>query len=360
MSHATLTETLNTFPGGLLLTDTDSKVVYASSALERRTGFSVAEIVGKKPGQLWGGKMSRAFYTSLWQTIRTHQQPFVGEVHNTKKNGAKHDEHIFILPIVDTAGVTRYFAEIHPDLADRAAEVTFGHEFLLRASQGVNDQDFFSWVFQVLKRDRFAAVRGSEPLLWQQSFENPAQFFEEALVAPMERTFVRRREDALLIAEAQANPERFAYLYEKYVGHIREYFLRRLEQNVPLAEDLTQEVFVRAFRYIAGFRMMNASYYTYLLRVAHSVLVNHYRKQSCETVSLSGNEGEEVLVESHPTSPDLDTLLAPLSPLERQIMVWKYREGLKIKAIAERVGKSENAVKLILSRTRKKLKKSLG
>ena len=359
MTPTALKEIIDHLPGGLLITDTESKVLYASAAHERRTGFAVAEIVGKKPGELWGGKMRKQFYASLWQTIGGASQPFVGEVSNTKKNGVRKDEHIYIVPIRDEAGVTQYYAEVHPELADRESEVAFGRTFLARTGTSVQDGNFFSWVFGVLRKRQDGTLLGTDSVFWHGGFRDAASFLQESFITPMEKLFSRRQEDALLVAAAQGNPEQFSHLYQKYSPSMREYFLRRLGGDFPLSEDLTQEVFVRAFRYISGFRMANASYYTYLLHVAHNVLVNHYRKKQHEMVSLSGNE--ERVDFSPETSEilgrDLDTLLEGFLETERSAMLWKYRDALKVREIARRLGKTENAVKLILSRTRKKLKR---
>lgn len=354
----TLKETIDHLPGGFLLTDTESRVLYASVALERRTGFAVAEIVGKKPGQLWGGNMRRPFYVSLWHTLGA-DQPFVGEVTNTKKNGAQHDEHIFILPIRNRFGKTVYFAEIHPELSDREGEIAFGRTFLRRTQLMKQDREFFRWIFRALGTKQNDTESVVVPTSWD--FQDAASFLEEVLVAPTEKQYARRREDALLITEAQKNPERFSELYGKYNGSVRQYFLRRLHGDGVVAEDLMQEVFARSFRYLPGFRMTNASYYTYLLRVAHNVLVNYYRSERLDTVSF--HEHEDMLgVDVAPLDvPEhsLDTLLACLSDTERRMMLYKYRDGLKSKEIGALIGKSENAVKLALSRVRRKLKNSL-
>ena len=180
-----------------------------------------------------------------------------------------------------------------------------------------------------------------------------------SLIEPTESIFFQRSEDALLITLAQENGEFFGEIYTKYVKTIREYFSRRLFGNSVLAEDLTQEVFVRAFRSLPIFRLTNASYATYLIRIAHNVLINYYRQNRTSFVALSGQE-ESAAVETPVAPLGLEALLQGLTVIEQQVMFGKYRDGLRVRAIAERLGKTENAVKLILSRTRKKLKKSLG
>lgn len=360
MTKTALKNTIDRLPGGLLITDTKSRVLYASEALERRTGFSVAEIVGKKPGQLWGGRMEKKFYVHLWQTIADRKEPFVGEVHNTKKNGTKNNEHIFILPLLNARGEVAYFAEIHPDFSNKEAEVEFGREFLMRARSMKDRKDFFSWIFEQLRKKKDGTEDAFEAASIIDQCDDATQFFQETLVEPMEELFSSRKEDALLVAEAQANPEKFSALYEKYVPKVREYFLRRLSGDSAVADDLAQEVFIRAFRYFPGFRMGNASYYTYLLHVAHSILVNHYRKR--EHYTLSHEEyGESPQHETGEMTfeEDVEKLLQALSQTEKEAMLLKYRDDLKVKEIAKRLGKTENAVKLILCRSRKKLRNCL-
>lgn len=355
----TLKETLDLLPGGLLITDRESRVLYANSALERRTGFAVAEIVGKKPGELWGGKMRKQFYKEMWQCIDTEHQSFVGEVHNTRKNGAEHDEHIFVLPIHDASGTTHYFAEVHPELLNRESELAFAQEFMAHTRDGVQDKQFFTWMFQRLCQKNDDSLSSLHQRFSLEGFHDGASFLQAELIDPTKDIFSKRSEDAVLIALAQENGEFFGELYTRYVGTIREYFSRRLFGNTILSEDLTQEVFVRAFRALPGFRMTNASYATYLIRIAHNVLVNYYRQNRTSFVPLSGQE-ESVVAEAPVVPLGLETLLQGLTVIEQQVMLGKYRDGLKVRAIADRLGKTENAVKLILSRTRKKLKKSLG
>ncbi|MDP2838400.1 MAG: sigma-70 family RNA polymerase sigma factor [Candidatus Moranbacteria bacterium] len=361
MKSLSLKDTLDHLPGSLFITDRESRVLYASAALEQRTGFSVAEIVGKKPGQLWGGKMEKTFYRELWQTIGTERRAFVGLVNNRKKSGARRDEHIFIVPICNRLGETEYFAEIHPDLAGRTAEEAFGREFLRRTETMIQDRDFFTWIIESLQKKKDGTLVRLDQSLWYGGFHDAAQFFRETLVTPMEQVFARRKDDALLITHAQENPEKFAALYQKYVVSIGAYFSRRLHGDSAVAEDLTQEVFVRAFRYLPGFRMTNASYYTYLLRLAHNILVNHFRTLHRQVMSYQHDgEMENFVAKSdHSGEDDMVTLLKTLGEKEKAIMLLKYRDGLKAKEIAALVGKSENAVKLILSRTRKRLKKNL-
>jgi RNA polymerase sigma factor (sigma-70 family) len=70
---------------------------------------------------------------------------------------------------------------------------------------------------------------------------------------------------------------------------------------------------------------------------------------------------DEVMSEGE--TPDLETLdmlLSSLSAGERSVMLLTYRDGYRAREVAEKLGKTENAVKLILSRSRKKLRSVLS
>lgn len=360
MDQDSLKDTIDRLPGGLLITDMQSKVLYTNPAVGRRTGFAVGEIVGRKPGELWGGRMERGFYREMWQTIGSGQEPFSGVARNVRKNGTDHEERLFIAPIKDGEGETRYFAAIHPDLGSREDEQAFRDEFLATAKGLHRESDPLGWIFRVLGRRRdgtHVPAATPEP---HRGLSDLAALFREFLIAPMQGLFSRRHEDAVLIRQAQEDPREFARLYEKYRVPVREYFVRRLGHDRETAEDLAQEVFTLAFRSLPDFRLANASYYTYLLHIAHNVLVDYYRKRRVETVPLSSGTSLDRL----PGDPgrreegDVGRLLRNLTEAERKIMLMKYEEGLKAREIGEKVGKTENAVKLILSRARRKARRA--
>lgn len=360
MNTPTLKSFFDILPGGLLITDTDSRVLYASRALERRTGFSVAEIIGKKPGELWGGQMGKTFYQSLWHTIGNQAKPFVGTMHNVRKNGSKNREQVYIAPLKDKRGVTRYFAEIHPEFSNEKSVSLFVQTFLNRAERFHEQGDALAWIVQSLGQQKDGSSVSVAPQLFSGHLASLTEVFRECLITPAEQSLVRRFEDAPLILAAQEHPEAFSVLYEKYFQSVQSYFLRRLFGDQSLAEDLTQEVFVRAFHYLPSFRLANASYYTYLLHVCHSVLMNYYRKQRQSPFSFSDERMAGMSDDaSYEKKDDLRSLLAPLGEKEQIIMLLKYQDGLRVKEIAQKIGKTENAIKLILSRSRKRLGKAL-
>lgn len=358
MEKSSLKDQFDHLPGGLLITDMESRAVYANLAVEKRTGYAVGEIIGKKPSQLWGGKMEKEFYRKMWQTIGNERKAYTGTVQNAKKNGALYSENLFITPIKDQRGETHYFAEIHPEFQNEREEEAFRREFEAEAGNFHKNGDSLSWIFQKLQKDNFGSAESSQV---ERRYPDLVSIFSDLFVKPIEKLFTRRHEDAKLISDAQKDVRKFALLYEKYYLLVREYFFRRLSNDIETAEDLTQEVFARALRYLPGFRLANASYYTYLLRISHNLLINHYRKHSYFTFSSQQALLDEIpsFTKETSTYESMKGMFGKLTEKERDIMLMKYEQGLKVREIAEKTGKSENAIKLILSRTRKKIKKQL-
>src|SRR3990167_5546903 len=145
-----LKEQIDRLPGRLLITDTRSKVVYTNQAVERRTGFAVAEMVGKRPGELWGGRMERSFYDTMWQTIGKEGRPFIGRVHNVRKDKTAYAETLYIAPIPEADGQIRYFAHMHPDLREAGEEAAFQAEFKKHAGSFARDRHPLRWLFRSL------------------------------------------------------------------------------------------------------------------------------------------------------------------------------------------------------------------
>ncbi|MBI2577660.1 MAG: RNA polymerase sigma factor [Candidatus Wildermuthbacteria bacterium] len=172
-------------------------------------------------------------------------------------------------------------------------------------------------------------------------------------------------EDAELIKKAKSNTQEYEKLYRKYASNIYVYLWHRVGRSKEIAEDLMQETFLRAFRSLSRFRDQGYSYLTYLIRIAHNLLVNHYRKPKETSLSSStrefADEGEDLegTVDRKLEADVLAATIKKLSPKEQELIKMRYKDDLSIKEISEKVDKTENAVKLSLSRTRKRLAGSL-
>jgi len=172
---------------------------------------------------------------------------------------------------------------------------------------------------------------------------------------------MEERLDAALVAEAKEDPRRFEALYNKYAQKVYNFFFHRLKGHQEIAEDLTQETFLKAFEHLPRFRTRGYSYLTYLLTIARNLLINYYKKH--KDLPLDSVVDPENIPDKRKSkavgSDKMDILwhaIYELSLQERDILLLRYHKDLSIREVAHVIGKSENATTLALSRIRKKLR----
>jgi PAS domain S-box-containing protein len=122
-----------------VVTDENANILYANKAAESATGFSVAEMLGKNPADLWGGNMPKDFYEAMWHTIKEEKQSFTGEVRNRRKDRTEYWQEIHILPITDNVGNVKFFLGIEPKISDRKELEQFREGFLLATAGEAED-----------------------------------------------------------------------------------------------------------------------------------------------------------------------------------------------------------------------------
>jgi RNA polymerase sigma-70 factor (ECF subfamily) len=166
------------------------------------------------------------------------------------------------------------------------------------------------------------------------------------------------KDDIQLIALAKQNPKEYEKIYTKYSDKVFNYFWYRTGHDKPLSEDLMQETFLRAFQHLKRFNTRGYSYLTYLITIAHNTLVDYYRKPKSVPFEAIEDIPFEI-TEDLERKSDAEALWRAIQELpqsNRDKLLMKYQQDMSIKDIAIATDTTENAVKLSLSRTRKKLK----
>lgn len=163
--------------------------------------------------------------------------------------------------------------------------------------------------------------------------------------------------DQELVSRAKREPRLFEAVYKKYAPKVFNYFWYRTRHDRELSEDLMQETFLRAFQHLPKFRQRGYSYLTYLLSIAHNLLIDHYRKPKAIPVDDAKDVPYEITQDLERKS-DAEALWRAIQTLPADaydILLMHYQRSMPVKDIARVIGKSENAVKLTLSRARKLL-----
>ena len=119
-SHA-----LEAASNGVVITDTEGKIVWVNAAFSRMTGYSSEEVIGKNPRILKSGEQSRKVYEELWSTILTGKT-WSGELINRRKDGSLYFEKQTITPVMDDPQTITHFIAIKEDISsDKKLEAQF-------------------------------------------------------------------------------------------------------------------------------------------------------------------------------------------------------------------------------------------
>lgn len=118
----------------IVITDLEGKVLYANKALERYTGYSVDEVIGKKAGVMWGGLMDKSFYENMWKVIKEEKKSFIGVLNNRRKNYEKYVVEAHITPVLDASKNIIFFVSIERDITKEKEIDRMKTEFISMAA----------------------------------------------------------------------------------------------------------------------------------------------------------------------------------------------------------------------------------
>ena len=154
-----------------------------------------------------------------------------------------------------------------------------------------------------------------------------------------------------LIESAQAGDSyAFEQIYEEYFDRIYSYIAARIGNRFD-AEDLAEDVFVKALQAIGSFRWQGISIKAWLFRIAHNVTVDHLRKMSKrqttpveDTIPERGPSPEQA-AETNITMQRVNQAMSRLTQAQQQVLALRLGAGISVAETAKIVGKSEGAVK---------------
>ncbi len=203
-----------------------------------------------------------------------------------------------------------------------------------------------------------------------------------ALAAPDARQAAldKRAEEHSLVRKAQAG-DRLAFeeLVRRYDRDVLRLALNLVHAPED-ARDIYQESFMRVYRNLHRFRF-ECSFYTWLYRITTNVALDHLRRRTSHREDqapvltdaeggkqdffdrqpeLSASSDPERQALGHELGARIQEAMKRLSPRERTVFEMKHYQGLRLRAIGDLLGTSEETVKNSLFRATRKLRESLG
>jgi RNA polymerase sigma-70 factor (ECF subfamily) len=157
-----------------------------------------------------------------------------------------------------------------------------------------------------------------------------------------------------------------AALYETHFERVARYVAVRIG-NVSEAEDLASEVFLRALRGVDSYKETGAPMEAWLFRIAHNIVVDHYRKQSRrpasvpldEAFSLGISHNPSERLERHEEIQRLNRAMEQLSEAQRQVLALRFGGEMTSEQVGEAMGKKPGAVREMQSAAIRKLRQVL-
>lgn len=174
-------------------------------------------------------------------------------------------------------------------------------------------------------------------------------------------------EKKLVEAAIAGDKQAFGKLYEKHLVKIYRFLYVKLRDRF-VAEDLTEAVFIKAWKRIESYKEKGRPFHAYLYQIARTTLVDYYRKNNSQPYQQPIEKAYNVSHSPDFTDPiaakedqkKIEEALSKLPDNQREVLTLLYVEDYEIREAAKILGKSEGAVRVLKHRGLGRLKKILA
>ncbi len=161
-------------------------------------------------------------------------------------------------------------------------------------------------------------------------------------------------EKLLAIRAAKRDEQAFAKLYDLYVDKIYKYIYYK-SGRTDEAEDLTAQVFLKAWEAIENYKWEGYPFSTWLYRIAHNQMIDYYRTHR-ETFPLDTARAKESTIdpleaaERTFTSSQIQSALMHLTHDQQRVVVLRFLEGYSTSEVAAIMDKDPDAIRALQHR----------
>ncbi len=178
-------------------------------------------------------------------------------------------------------------------------------------------------------------------------------------------TTAEPNEEQLLIHRAQMS-DRAAWdeIFERNYHRVYVFVFSRIGERA-LAEDITADTFLEAWKSIRRFTYRGIPLISWLFQIAHNLMSDVLRARSRTRTEPLGDEGDRVAdprdeAESVARWQSVASAFKKLTVEQQQVLVCRFVEGLSLAETAALMGKRENAIKALEFRALKSVRRILG
>jgi RNA polymerase sigma-70 factor (ECF subfamily) len=162
-------------------------------------------------------------------------------------------------------------------------------------------------------------------------------------------------DESALVSEAIRGDERsFTGLYDRYYDRIYRHLYYRVGRAED-AEDLTQQVFLQAWRALGRYRQGTTPFVAWLFTIAHNTVISFYRRNKGafsldDLAEHASPDGVEEPTETRLEHERARQAMARLKPEQQLVLSMRFLESLDYRDIGAALGKSEGNVRVIQHR----------
>jgi RNA polymerase sigma-70 factor (ECF subfamily) len=143
---------------------------------------------------------------------------------------------------------------------------------------------------------------------------------------------------------------------------IYRYIYYKTGQKRELAEDLTEDVFVKVWTNRASFRPEISSIKSWVYAIARYLVIDYYRKNkniydTSENEDIIHDKNDNLNQDDGILLDEVKKGLTRLNKKDREVIILRYINGLSIEEIADLIHKKSSATKVMIHRALKHLKK---
>ncbi len=163
-------------------------------------------------------------------------------------------------------------------------------------------------------------------------------------------------ERALVQRAIRHDREAFAQLYDRFVDKIFRYIYYKVGTRAE-AEDLTAQVFMKAWEAIGHYKWMDRPFAAWLYRIAHNIVVDYFRTRrdvsSLDEMPFIEEENAatlEELTQRHMTADVLRRAITRLTQDQQRVIILRFLEGYSTEQVAQILDKQPGAVRTLQHR----------
>ena len=170
--------------------------------------------------------------------------------------------------------------------------------------------------------------------------------------------------DLLINGAVSGNADDFGRLYDLYIERVYRHIYYRVG-NIKDAEDLTQQVFLKAWNAIGRYRKTASPFVAWLMRISHNLVIDFYRSKKDKAyldfdIAASDLHSSPARVaETEFDQQQLRRAILRLPADQQQVIMMSFIEGFSYAEIASTLGKSEGAIRVIQHRALKRMRNML-